>query len=316
MKTRKVLSLLAILALIMGLVSCKDKSSGGSTPSSNGTKKYFTVEGAHYVSSSFPSSTSDVELDVNMNTTALAGGSAYATIASPVAAEKILVGVSGVSGYYEIAPESRSDREILYDLILVFNQSLTEDQFTVTIAILDENGDISQTYDVVMELITAGTGQLQVSLSFDTPKDVDLILVEPNGEWVYYGNQYSANGGMLDVDSNAACYIDNINNENIFYGDDAYIEPGEYTVYVDMYENCNTDYATNFVLTVFYNGSMIETVEGVNPIAGTFPADEPSNWTNLDNIAPVCHFVIPSGGSAKSGDLQKKGPKFLRSANK
>lgn len=315
MKAKKLLSLLAVAVLVMGLVSCKDKKSSSSS-SNSGTKKYFTVEGANYVSSSFPESTSDVELDVNMNHSALAGGSAYATIASPVAAEKILVGVEGVSGYYEIDPELRSNKEIIYDLILVFNQSLNVDDFVVTIAILDEYGDVSQTYDVVMELVTAGTGRLQVSLSFDTPKDVDLILIEPNGEWVYYGNPYSENGGMLDVDSNAACDIDNINNENIFYGDDAYVEPGEYTVYVDMYENCNTDYATNFVLTVFYNGSMIETVEGVNPIAGTFAADEPSNWTELDNIAPVCHFVIPGDGPAKSGDLQKKGPKFLRSINK
>ena len=316
MKAKRLLSFLAIFALVLGLVSCKDKNNGGSTPSSNSTKKYFTVEGAAYVSSSFPKATSDVELDVNMNSTALAGGSAYATVASPVPADKILVGVSGVSGYYEIDPELRSDKEILYDLILVFNQSLNVEEFVVTIAILDEDGEVSQTYDVVMELVTAGTGRLQVSLSFDTPKDVDLILIEPNGEWVYYGNPYSENGGMLDVDSNAACDIDNINNENIFYGDDAYVEPGEYTVYVDMYENCNTDYATNFVLTVFYNGSMIETIEGINPIAGTFAADEPSNWTELDNIAPVCHFVIPGDGPAKSGDLQKKGPKFLRSINK
>ena len=157
MKAKRLLSFLAIFALVLGLVSCKDKNNGGSTPSSNNTKKYFTVEGAAYVSSSFPKATSDVELDVNMNSTALAGGSAYATVASPVPADKILVGVSGVSGYYEIDPELRSDKEILYDLILVFNQSLNVEEFVVTIAILDEDGEVSRYRQTAGQLVVRHT---------------------------------------------------------------------------------------------------------------------------------------------------------------
>lgn len=314
MKAKRLLSLLAIAALVMGLVACKDKKSSSSTSSTSGTKKYFKIEGANYVSSSFPQSTSDVELDVNMNSSVLAGGSNYVTVSSPVAAQKVLVGVSGVSGYYEVPTEVRGydKNRIEYDFIMIINQNLTADEFTVTVAILDENGDISQTYDVTMEIIVAGTGRLQVSLSFDTPKDVDLHLFEPNGYHIYYGDRQSYNGGELDVDSNAGCSIDNINNENIFYGDNAYVEPGLYTVYVDMWENCNQEYPTNFVLTVLYEGQPL-----IDPIAGHFPADEPSNYNNLDNITPVCTFTIPDNGQtppAKS--VKKELPKFLRSLEK
>ena len=319
MKARKLLSLLAIAVLVMGLVACKDKKSSSSTPSTNTTQKYFKVEGANYVSSSFPQSTSDVEVVAAMNPAVLAGGSDYVTVESPVPAEKVLVGVGGVKGYYEVPTEVRGAKgnRFLYDFIMVVSQNLTQEEFTVTVAIVDEDGEISLTFETTMHLIAAGTGQLQVSLAFDTPKDVDLHLFEPNGYHIYYGDRESENGGKLDVDSNAGCYIDNINHENIFYGDNAYVEPGEYTVYVDMWENCDESFPTNCVLTVFYEGELLETVEGVNPIAGHFPADEPSNFCQLNNIQPVCHFIIPDKGQAKPAkSLKTDLPAFLRSANK
>ena len=128
----------------------------------------------------------------------------------------------------------------------------------------------------------------------------------------------SLNGGELDLDSNAACDIDGVNHENIYYSDNAIVEPGEYTVYVDMWSNCDETVPTNFVLSVFYEGELLQTVEGVNPIAGYFPADEPSNAGYINNIQPVCHFIIPDNGPAKSEPAPRPDnrPKFWRSANK
>ena len=319
MKARKLLTLLAVMAVAIDMVSCSDKKNNNTVnPTTKTTENYFSINGADYIASSFPTTTSDVEVVAVMNPTVVPGTSDYVTVATPVAAEKVLVGVKGAKGYYEVEPSLATvSKEYIYDFIMIANQSLTETEFVVTIAILDEDGEVSETFDVTMHLVTAGTGQLQVSLAFDTPKDLDLHLFEPNGYHIFYGDRESENGGELDLDSNPSCAIDNINHENIFYGDDAYVEPGVYTVYVDMWENCDTGVNTNFVVTVFYNGEIIPTVEGVNPIAATFAADEPSNYANIDDIQPICHFIIPDNGDTKPAKSLKKGlPKFLRSAEK
>lgn len=298
-------------------VGCKKDKSSSSSSSTPTVKKYFEVEGADYKSEALPTSTSEfVPLAEMGGQTVIPGGSKYVTVTYPVEASKLLIGVEGKDGHYEVATDQNLSKEYTYDFIMVVNQTLTDENFTIVVGVLDANGEVSQYIEFPMVLHVVGTGQLQVSLSFDNDKDVDLHLFEPNGAHIYYNNTWSANGGELDLDSNAGCYIDGINNENITYGEDAYVEPGDYTVYVDMWSNCDPAIATNFVLTVIYQGELLETIEGVNPIAGTFPVGEPSNHANLEDIQPVCHFTIPDNGQAKSGKTLKHGPKFLRSVNK
>lgn len=313
------LPLLAIATVVLITFGCKKDSSsgGGVNPNAPTIKNYFTVEGASYSMNNLPTSTIEMTPYVEMNNTVIPGGSNYVTVSSMVEAAKILIGVDGVRGHFEMVPNNRGMNEIVYDFVMIMNQNLEGDSFTITIGIVDENGDVSEYWTTEMTIHVVGTGTLQVSLSFDNNKDVDLHLFEPNGYHIYYGDRVSENGGVLDLDSNPSCSIDGINNENITYGEDAYVEPGEYTVYVDMWENCDPSVATNFVLSVFYGGNLIQTVEGRNPITGTFPIGEPSNYAELDNIQPVCHFVIPDNGQAKPAkSLKKDLPKFLRSADK
>ena len=319
MKAKRLLSFLAIAVLVLGLAACKkDKSGGSSSPTTTPppAEYGFTIGGstANYVADERPESTLSYTPTVNMNNSVLAGGANYITINSDVRAKKIIVANTHQEGYIEVKPHevSRADKEIIYDFFMIANQEQTEDGLNIVFAIVDENGDVTDYYGAVIDIIDNGTGVLQVSLTFDTPKDVDLHLIEPNGYHIFYGDPISNYGGELDVDSNAGCAIDNINNENIFYGEGSYVEPGEYTVYVDMWENCNEDYPTNFILTVFYEGQIL-----VNPIAGHFAADEPSNFNNLSNISPVCTFRIPNHGQQPPAKSAKKDrPVFLRSLDK
>ncbi len=92
----------------------------------------------------------------------------------------------------------------------------------------------------------AQAGNLRVSLGWDTPTDVDLHVIEPSGEEIYYSHKNSATGGYLDLDSNAGCGIDNVNQENVFWE----LPPsGEYIVRVDYWSSCG-DYPANYRLTV------------------------------------------------------------------
>lgn len=264
-------------------------------------KKFFEVQNGTLVAEKFPTTTSNVSIDVYMNSNVIPGGTSVGRVESPVEISKVLVGVPGETGYYELGNACGVCDVMNFTLII--NQKVTED-FDVEVAILDGNGEVSRVWTTTLHLIAAGTGKLQVSLSFNNEKDVDLHLIEPNGDHIYYANRRSSNGGELDVDSNAGCSIDGINNENIYYADEAYVEPGTYTVYVDMYSNCDPSTATNYVVSVFYDGALVQTQTGSNPVQGLFPVDEPSNYANLNNLTPVMTFNIGNKGQIKTKSFE------------
>ena len=54
-----------------------------------------------------------------------------------------------------------------------------------------------------------GTGDVQLTLEWDSAADLDLAVVEPDGTETYFGESGpSASGGQLDVDSNVGCEDD------------------------------------------------------------------------------------------------------------
>ena len=252
-------------------------------------KKYFEVQNANLVAEKFPSSTSNETIEVYMNSGVLPGGSSIVNVEALTDIQKVLVGVPGEIGYYEVAVGRSSD---MY-FTMIINQKLEED-FEIEVAIIDGDGKVSRIWTSTIQLIAAGTGVLQVSLSFDNAKDVDLHLVEPNGYEIYYGNRRSENGGELDVDSNAGCWIDNINNENIFYGDEAYVEPGVYKVYVDLYSNCDPEIATNYVVSVFYDGELIQSKSGFYEVGAE------SSYNDIDYDHPFITFNVADRGQKQT----------------
>ncbi len=118
----------------------------------------------------------------------------------------------------------------------------------------------------VLVFVVGFTGDVQVSVSWDAPSDVDLHVVEPSGNEVYYGNTTSSTGGQLDVDSNPACNIDGRQIENIRWNSRA--PAGTYIVRVDYYEGCGVA-RTNYLVTV-KNGASVQTFSGFFTGSGDF----------------------------------------------
>lgn len=106
------------------------------------------------------------------------------------------------------------------------------------------------------------SGPVQVTLRFNQPEDLDLHLVEPLPDGgtceIYYAKPgVNPNApplpfplpfpipncgakGWLDVDSNAACMIDNIDVENIIYSPGVTPTGGPYIVRVVYYQHCSS----------------------------------------------------------------------------
>ena len=259
------------LAIIIALTGCKKKN----TPNIL-EKSYFTVQNGTFADSEIPASSasasSPVINSIYGNPSILEGGSNPISLQTTSSFKEVIIGVENVKGYYAV-PASGSGGTVL--LILLFSQELEDDAFSIVLALRNAQGLVSEHGTIDVSQIEAGTGVLQVSCSWDKANDVDLHLVEPNGEEIYYNNEYSENGGELDVDSNADCYLDYINNENITYSEEAVIDDGKYTVRVDFYSYCAVPTNTTFIVATRYNGKIITPATGTNPYTGSFaPSDE------------------------------------------
>jgi hypothetical protein len=99
---------------------------------------------------------------------------------------------------------------------------------------------------------------VQVSISWDADSDVDLHVVDPNDNEVYWRDDEVASGGKLDLDSNADCELDHKRNENITWES---APSGTYTVRVDYYRACDIP-KTNYVVTIQVVGQPTKTFHG------------------------------------------------------
>jgi hypothetical protein len=106
-----------------------------------------------------------------------------------------------------------------------------------------------------------GSGDVQVTLRWDNPVDMDLHVFDPSGEEIWFGNTESASGGQLDVDSNAFCSGD-YPVENVYWptGDAPF---GTYEVYVRLYQSCNYVGASAYSVTLLVDGVSYGPYEGV-----------------------------------------------------
>lgn len=263
-------SFLIVSFLVLTFSSCQ--KSDPVTPTVN---EVFSLLNAELIEEVFPEpsgkeSNQPVISNIAGNSSILAGGSNLLTVTFEDPqddAEFVYVSMEGEDGYYR-SPISSNDN---ISLTMLLDQDLIQNALALYFSIADKKGNISEIYTVPVTRIEAGTGNLQVSLSWDIDNDIDLHLVQPNGEEIYYANDESSTSGLLDIDSNAGCFLDGVRNENITYGDDAVVLAGDYIVRVDFYDECVFGGAeTNFSVITYLEGNIVATSSGSNPFTGSF----------------------------------------------
>lgn len=184
------------------------------------------------------------------------GGSALRTLTASTAFNRVVIAILGVDGYYEL---TLTTSVTTIDVVLTVAQ-MPPATFTLQYGAGTSSGFGAFDTESV-NVVNVGTGTIQVSVSWDAESDVDLHLIEPNGEEIYYGNDVSASGGTLDLDSNAGCYIDGKKNENITWPSGTTPPRGTYTVKVDYWSACSVA-KTNYVVTVRVTGQTTRTYTG------------------------------------------------------
>jgi hypothetical protein len=254
-------SMLWTIALAAAL--CAGLACGGGS-SRSGTRDQVTgVQGpdgaaATYHMGALPAPMGDVVVYVPSTTTAINGGSTMITVEATTTIVKIYVAIQGEDGYWEVTVPAGAS---IADVLLTLAQQLPP-ELAIVFEVVDSAGNISAPVTVLTTIIKVKTGDVAVSVSWNVDNDVDLHVVDPNGFEIYYdfASRTSPEGGMLDLDSNAGCAIDMIDNEHIVWP--AGMAPaGTYTVRVDNYENC-TSTAANYVVTVQTKGKPPQTFMG------------------------------------------------------
>ncbi len=100
------------------------------------------------------------------------------------------------------------------------------------------------------------TGDVQVTLRWNTADDLDLYVRDPVNDEVSYFNPAIASGGQLDVDANAGCAERMAAPvENIFWptGGGAV---GNYVVTVELFSHCGAEMPISFTLDTLIRGEV------------------------------------------------------------
>jgi hypothetical protein len=191
---------------------------------------------------------------------AVTGGSAQSTVTGGAPFTRVLVALSGYDDYFELTLPSGSSAP----LIIRPSPTLPNMSLPLQYAVGDAS-TVGAYSSQDLRVIQVGTGDVQVSVSWSDSSDVDLHVVDPSGDEIYYSQRTSPSGGKLDLDSNAAC---SRNSDHTFKSNENVVWPlgggahGTYTVRLDYWSACGVTAPTQYVVTVATAGGTPQTFSG------------------------------------------------------
>ena len=110
------------------------------------------------------------------------------------------------------------------------------------------------------------SGNIQITLAWDTGADLDLYVTDPMNNTIYYGQTNSSTGGVLDHDARGACNPSQANNriENVYWNQ-SNPPSGVYRVEVNYWNgSCSTNNGpTPMRLSVSVGGQVIGIYQAV-----------------------------------------------------
>jgi hypothetical protein len=206
---------------------------------------------ASFVAGDPPAAGSGPALTVTTNPSVIPGGTTPVLLTADRAFSTAIIAIDGIGGYFRLTLPSPAAR---VELLVTLSQLLAVSTFDW---VYGAGGD----YETApARVVRVGTGDVQVSLSWDTSADVDLHVIDPAGDEVLWLERQVASGGELDLDSNAGCSGDDVRNENVTWPVGG-APSGSYRVLVDYWSNCGVA-ATEYTVTVNVKGQAPATFTG------------------------------------------------------
>ena len=138
---------------------------------------------------------------------------------------------------------------------------------------------LNDNFEALLRQHHAGSGDVRISLMWNNRNDLDLHVVEPRGEEIFYLHRESGSGGLLDIDMNAGPPFRSPAVENVYWPDRA-APAGTYRVYVNHYRRQDTPDLTPFTVRVLVRGRTTD-------ITGHIRFGEPKKL--------VYQFTLPAG---------------------
>lgn len=109
--------------------------------------------------------------------------------------------------------------------------------------------------ELTMSVVAVATNPIQITLTWDAATDLDLWVIEPDENKIYFANMVSSTSlGWLDFDD-----IDGYGPENITFN--YQLPEGDYDIYVHHFDG---EVATNYTVTMTVNGTT-QTFDGDFP---------------------------------------------------
>lgn len=211
------------------------------------------------------------------------GGSAvlHVQVSPPVPSPTFVVGLMGDSGYHTVVGTD-PDGDGIYDISVQVAAEATQATLVLSVALMDAAGNVGAYSAIEIALIQSGTGDVKITLSWDRLHDLDLHVIEPNGEEIQYTNPSSATGGELDLDSGINCMPSMADSENVFWPPQG-APSGQYVVTVHNFQQCSPGPVPYSVRIAYDNV--------VNTYEGTFADGTASETVTVDNVQEVIRFT-------------------------
>ena len=101
------------------------------------------------------------------------------------------------------------------------------------------------------------TGNIQITLAWNTGADLDLYVTDPEGFTINYQQRQSPSGGELDQDARGACRRGQQNStiENVYWDESP--PPGQYQVEVHYWGDCGVAGRTDATVSIAVGGQVI-----------------------------------------------------------
>ena len=215
------------------------------------------------------------------------GESSVFSLSGSAPFSEVIIAVNGFDGYYDLLIPIAVSVE---NISVTFAQLPPVTSFTLLFALGSGSPSSIGVYYGYPAMLNARApfGDIQVNLSWNAPLDLDLHVVDPFGNEVYYGARNgtpTSTGGSLDFDSNPGCYIDNRDSENVSWPT-GHAPSGTYTVRVDEYAGCNTTSPIPFTVTINARGIPQRVVTGIFPVGA-------ADFGGRGSGATVATFTLP-----------------------